>query len=88
MPAKPLTCQSCGKPLERPADHGTEAGGAPSSEYCSICYKQGTFTQPAVTMEQMIEKTANVMAIQIGIPQPKAKELVGTYMPKLKRWKQ
>lgn len=87
MLAKQLICQSCGKPLDRPADHGTEAGGNPSQEYCSICYKQGAFTQPSITMEQMIDKTANVMAIQMGIPQPKAKELVGTYMPKLKRWK-
>jgi hypothetical protein len=86
MTKKPLICQSCGKPLDRPADHGTEAGGEPSSEYCSICYKQGSFTQPTATMEQMIDKTANVMAVQMGIPQPKAKELVATFMPKLKRW--
>lgn len=87
MANKPLICQSCGRPLERPSDHGTEADGTPSPEYCSICYKQGAFAQPALTMEQMIEKTANVLAIQMGLPAAKAKELVGTYMPKLKRWR-
>jgi hypothetical protein len=86
MANKPLICQSCGKPLDRPADHGTETGGAPSPEYCSICYRNGAFTQPAATMDQMIDKTANIMAIQMGLPQAKAKELVGMYMPKLKRW--
>jgi len=86
MAIKPLICQSCGKPLDRPADHGTEAGGEPSAEYCSICYQQGSFTMPALTMEQMIEKTANVLAIQMGLPAAKARELVATYMPKLKRW--
>ena len=87
MANKPLICQSCGRPLERPSDHGTNADRTPSAEYCSICYKQGAFTQPDITMEEMIEKTANVMAIQLGTAQPRAREMVATYMPRLARWK-
>jgi hypothetical protein len=86
MGNKPLICQSCGKPLELPADHGTNADGSPSAEFCSICFKQGAFTQPAITMEQMIEKASSVLAIQLGLPPAKAKDLVATYMPRLKRW--
>ncbi len=88
MPPKPLICQSCGKPLDRPSDHGTEADGTPSAEYCAVCYKHGAFSQPAATMEQMIDRAANVLVIQMGLPLAKAKELVATYMPKLRRWKQ
>jgi hypothetical protein len=86
MPSKPLICQSCGRPLERPSDHGTNADHTPNAEYCAVCYRGGAFTQPAFTIEQMIEKTANVLAIQLGIAQPKARDMVATYMPKLKRW--
>ena len=86
MPNKPLICQSCGRPLDRPSDHGTNGDGAPSAEYCSICYVKGAFIQPDIGIEQMIDKTANVLAIQLGIPQPRARDMVATYMPKLKRW--
>jgi hypothetical protein len=86
MPNKPLICQSCGRPLDRPSDHGTNGDNSPSPEYCAICYRDGAFTQPAITLEQMIDKTANVLAIQLGVPQPKARGMVATYMPKLKRW--
>lgn len=47
-------CQSCGMPLERPADLGTEQCGAASEDYCVYCYKEGVFTQDC-TMEEMIE---------------------------------
>ena len=86
MGNKPLICQSCGKPLELPADHGTNADGSPSAEYCAICYKQGAFTQPAITMEQMIERAAAILSAQLHLPPAKAKDLVTTYMPRLKRW--
>jgi hypothetical protein len=87
MANKPLICQSCGRPLERPSDHGTNADHTPSAEYCSICYRQGAFTQPDIGMEQMVEKTANVLAIQLGIAQHRARDMVALYMPKLARWK-
>ena len=87
MPSKPLICQSCGRPLDRPSDHGTTADHMPSAEYCAICYRAGAFTQPDITIEQMIDKTANVLAIQLGVSQPKAREMVALYMPKLARWK-
>ncbi len=86
MSSKPLICQSCGRPLDRPSDHGTNADHTPSPEYCAICYRNGAFTQPDITMAQMIDKTANVLSIQLGLPQAKARDMVATYMPKLKRW--
>ncbi len=44
-----LFCQSCGMPLDRAEDMGTEADGAPSGEYCRYCYQAGAFTAPEAT---------------------------------------
>jgi Putative zinc ribbon domain len=50
-------CQSCGMPLSRdPLGGGTEANGARSAEYCSHCYRIGRFTEPDLSVEQMVAK--------------------------------
>jgi hypothetical protein len=47
-------CQSCGMPFRNdPEGGGTEADGSKSRMYCSYCYKNGKFTQPDWTAEQM-----------------------------------
>ena len=45
-------CQSCGMPLENSL-RGTEGDGTVSHDYCIYCYKNGEFTQPHVTMEEV-----------------------------------
>ena len=51
------TCQSCGMPLKRDASGGgTNADGSRSREYCSHCYSQGRFTEPAITVGEMVSK--------------------------------
>jgi hypothetical protein len=50
-------CQSCGMPMSKdPQGGGTEASGQKSGKYCSYCYAQGKFTDPDLTVDQMIEK--------------------------------
>jgi hypothetical protein len=47
-------CQSCGMPISRdPLGGGTNADGSRTSEYCSHCYRNGAFTQPDITAEEM-----------------------------------
>ncbi len=50
-------CQSCGMPmLQGQADRrGTEADGTRSDTYCNLCYLNGKFQQPGITMEEMIQ---------------------------------
>ena len=38
-------CQSCGMPMTRPEDYGTERDGKPSKTYCCYCRKDGAFVQ-------------------------------------------
>jgi hypothetical protein len=46
-------CQSCGMPLDEPCLLGTEKNGGKSTLYCIYCYKDGAFTAPELTLEDM-----------------------------------
>ena len=49
-------CQSCGMPMKRNEDFGTNGDGSKNKEYCQFCFKEGKFTDEAITMEQKISK--------------------------------
>lgn len=47
-------CQSCGMSMKKdPNQGGTNTDGTKSDDYCSYCYKRGTFTQPDFSAEDM-----------------------------------
>jgi hypothetical protein len=81
-------CESCGMPLARDEDAGTEADGSLSHEYCTYCYRDGTFTEPDLTREQAVEKYAPMMAANLGMPLDKAEEMVRQYLSALPRWQE
>ncbi len=79
-------CQSCGMPLSRDErGGGTEAGGAKSTEYCSHCYLGGKFTEPAMTVDQMVTRVQGKMR-EMHVPDPVISSLA-SQIPTLKRWK-
>lgn len=80
-------CGSCGMPLLRDEDAGTEADGSRSTEYCTYCYRDGGFTEPDLTREEAVEKYAPMMAANLGIPLAKAEEMVRQYLSTLPRWR-
>ena len=79
-------CQSCGMAIQDPNDFGTTASGATNLSYCRYCFLNGKFTDPDITLEQMIEKCTGIAATKKNMTEDKAKEIVSDYMPKLKRW--
>ncbi len=79
-------CQSCGMPMKKDGDFGTEADGRKSEEYCVYCYQSGKFTQSDITLEGMQKRVYDMMVSQLGMPEEKAKELID-YLPMLKRWR-
>jgi len=79
-------CQSCGMAIQDPNDFGTTASGAKNLSYCRYCFLNGKFTDPDITLEQMIEKCTGIAATKKNMTEDKAKEIVSDYMPKLKRW--
>ena len=54
-------CQSCGMPMQKDEDFGTNADGSKNEEYCKFCFVNGEFTEPDITMDQMIEKVVGIM---------------------------
>jgi hypothetical protein len=80
-------CQSCGRPLNKGEDFGTNADSSKNNDYCVFCYKDGKFTQD-VTMEGMIEICVPIMVkVNKDMTAEKARKSMQERFPKLKRWK-
>jgi len=77
-------CQSCGKPIKKSVDRGTNANGTLSGKYCAHCYSMGEFTQPDITAAQMQERVVGKMR-ELGLPGFLARFLARN-VPKLERW--
>ena len=80
------TCQSCGMPMAKDEDFGTEYDGSFSKEYCIYCYQNGEFTEPEVTIDIMAEKGGAIMSQMYDIPPEKAVEFAREQLSCLKRW--
>ena len=48
-------CNSCGKPMVE-KEFGTNIDGSKNHDYCNECYQNGEFTEPNITLEEMITK--------------------------------
>ena len=81
-----IHCQSCSRPINGDSDFGTEADGKRSIEYCSCCYQRGTFTEPDVTMDEMIARVTDIV-IEHKIMSPEVvHEQIPALIGRLKRW--
>ena len=80
-------CQSCGMPLGSDSQYwGTEADGSPVSEYCTFCYKDGDFTNPDQSVEEMVQSSIDFMTTNLGYSQEDASKMSNDVIPKLRRW--
>lgn len=80
-----LICQSCGMPLNKDENKGTNHDKSLSSEYCKFCFIDGKFSHPNRTMEEQIEKCVE-MSKKMWMPEEKAREIANNTIPLLKRW--
>ena len=88
----PQFCQSCGMPLARNEDCGTNDDGSINFDYCQYCYKDGKFLQDC-TMDEMIEHCAQFLdEVNKHMPNPMTREeyikMMQGFFPMLKRWRQ
>lgn len=67
-------------------NYGTMSDGSNHAEFCIFCFKQGSFTNPTQTMEEMIQSSIENMTEDLQMPEEKAKELAWAVIPNLKRW--
>jgi hypothetical protein len=79
-------CQSCAMPLSQPEDFGTASGGLRISDYCRYCFADGAFTNPGITLPQMVDLCRGIL-VQRGMPQTQAQALMRDTLPRLKRWR-
>jgi hypothetical protein len=89
MPIEPLGpfCQSCSMPLTKAEDFGTDRTGYRVNDYCRHCYATGAFTEPEVTLPQMIDRCVRIMSAQGIMPETEARVLLTDVMPRMKRWR-
>lgn len=80
-------CQSCGMPLGKPEDFGTDAIGYRVNDWCHFCYVKGAFIKPEMTMPEMLDMCVDAMVRQKIMPAQKARALMTEVLPKLKRWR-
>jgi hypothetical protein len=75
-------------PMDAPGKFGTNADGSRSEEYCVHCYQKGAFTRPEMTLDQMIEFCARMLAEKHGLKAEEARAMLAQFLPKLKRWRE
>ncbi|MCL1981858.1 MAG: NAD(P)H-dependent oxidoreductase [Clostridiales bacterium] len=83
--AEVAMCQSCALPFneEHKRFFSTEPDGS-RSIYCNMCYRDGKFTEPGITMDEMIEKIVPILGKSIG--EDAAKKEMSAVLPTLERW--
>jgi hypothetical protein len=79
-------CQSCGMPLEKKDDFGTNTNGSKSEEYCFHCFQNGEFLDEGITLQEKIDKNVK-FTVQIGMSEAEARKMASNILPNLKRWK-
>ena len=80
-------CQSCSMPLSKPEDFGTDQAGFRVNDYCTHCYANGAFTDPGISMQDMLDRCVAVMDREGVMPSAQARALLTDVMPRLKRWR-
>lgn len=79
-------CQSCSMPLNKdPQGGGTEADGSKSLKYCSLCYFNGQFISPNMTVDEMKVLVKGKLK-EMKVPAPLA-WFFTLSIPRLERWK-
>jgi hypothetical protein len=73
-------------PLSKNEDFGSNADGSKSDEYCFHCFKDGTFLDEGITLQEKIEKNVK-FGIQMGMPEDMARHMCKNILPQLKRWR-
>lgn len=81
-------CQSCGMPLAGADDLlGSNADQSLNSDYCKMCYVDGSFTAD-LSLEEMIEICVpHVVDASRNMSEDEVRSMLQEFLPTLKRWK-
>ena len=80
-------CQSCGMPIDAAfANLGTEIDGTPATDYCTFCFQIGEFTDPELTLDDMIQASVDFMTKNLSFTPEMAAKMSNDIIPQLRRW--
>ena len=81
-------CQSCGLPLNERI-LGNENNGTFSQEYCYLCYRNGKFILPNLTMDEMKQQISKIVnqSLENKFQKKLKKKVLCLQLKTLKRWK-
>jgi hypothetical protein len=79
-----LICQSCGMPMTEDL-YGTNADSSSNHENCIYCYKDGAYTAPDITMNEMLDICVSNLVEQ-GFDKAEAVAMMEEILPTLDRW--
>jgi hypothetical protein len=74
--------------LEHPEDFGTDTAGYRVNQYCRFCYRDGAFSDPDLSMGEMIDRGAAILAERGIMTEPRARAFLGAVVPRLGRWRE
>lgn len=79
-------CNSCGRPIVK-EDYGTNEDGSLNPEFCKDCFQNGKYTEPDITLNEMIiRKSKEMMEKNPRLPETAATGITTNFIPALKRW--
>lgn len=84
MTAKQI-CQSCSMPMRQDVLKGREKDGSINEKYCNLCYQDGEFKNPNLSVEQMQKIVEDVLCNKRHWPAGLAR-FAATQIPRLERW--
>lgn len=81
-------CQSCGMPLQtkKAGDcRGTEVDGSKSEKWCSLCYSDGKFLSPNMSLTEMTTIVDDALRKEkVWFPM---RYMAKRQLPRLERWR-
>ncbi len=81
------SCQSCGLPIDGPSQCGTEEDGTRTPDYCNMCYEDGVFVEPDISMAEMKALIAGYLVRTFHIKPAEARRGAADVLPELRRWR-
>lgn len=82
-----IRCQSCGMQISAQFSNlGTNADGTNTEKFCSFCFRNGEFTNPNQTLEEMVQSSIENMTTDLKMPLEQATNLANSLIPTLRRW--
>ncbi len=79
-------CQSCGMPIDRHEDFGTNSNLTKNEDFCIFCFHNGRFSEPEISKAVMVSRITESLVAKTNLPKEQAHRFVNDTISSLKRW--